>query len=70
LARERVAWCTLLVGPTRLASIGVLLAVRRQPGSERLVWLVRLDGGVNGDDPATPVRLASALRRVRAEAGI
>jgi hypothetical protein len=70
LARERVAWCTLLVGPTRLAGVGVLLAVRRQPGSERLVWLVRLDGGVNGDDPATPVRLASALRRVRAEAGI
>jgi hypothetical protein len=70
LARERVAWCTLLVGPIRLDVVGVVSAVRRQPGSGRLVWLVRFDAGVDGDDPATSLRLVSALRRVRAEAGI
>jgi hypothetical protein len=69
LARERVAWCTLPVPPTRLAGVGTLLAVRRQPGGAGLVWLVAFDAGVN-DDRDTSVRLASALRRVRVAAGI
>jgi hypothetical protein len=68
LARERVGWCTLVTSPIRLDGIGVVLTVRRQPGSGRLVWLVRYD--VDGDDQVTSVRLASALRRVRAEVGI
>ena len=70
LARERVAWCTLPVPPTRLDGVGTLLAVHRQPGADGLVWLVAFDAGVDGDDRDTSVRLASALRRVRAEAGI
>ena len=70
LARERVAWCTVPVPPTRLQGVGTLLAVRRQPGADGLVWLIAFDPGVHGDDQDTSARLASALRRVRAEAGI
>ena len=70
LARERVAWCTLPVPPTRLDGVGTLLAVRRRPGADGLVWLVAFDVGVRGDDRDTTERLASALHRVRVEAGI
>ena len=70
LARERVAWCTVPVPPTRLGGIGTLLAVRRQPGADGLVWAVAFDPGVNADDPDTSVRLASALHHVRARDGI
>lgn len=70
LTRERVAWCTLPVVPTRLDGVGTLLAVRRRPGADGLVWLVAFDAGVDGDDRETSVRMASALRRVRVAAGI
>ena len=70
LARERVAWCTLPVPPTRLDGVGTVLAVRRQPGADGLVWVVAFDAGVDGADRDTSVRLASALHRVRVEAGI
>lgn len=70
LARERVGWSTLLAGPIRLDRVGVLLTVRRQPGSDRLLWVVAFDDGVDRDDPATSLRLASALARLRAETGI
>jgi hypothetical protein len=68
LARERVAWCTLPVPPTRLDGVGTLLAVRRRPGTDELVWLVAFDG--DGDDRDTSARLAAALHRVRVAAGI
>jgi hypothetical protein len=67
LARDRVAWCTLPVPPTRLDGVGTLLAVRRRPGADDLVWLVASD--VNGDGD-TSARLAAALHRVREAAGI
>ena len=70
LARERVAWCTLPVPPTRLDGVGTLLAVRRQPGVDGLVWLIAFDTGVDGDDQDTSARLASALHRVRLAAGV
>jgi hypothetical protein len=70
LARERVAWCTLPVPPTRLDGVGTLLAVRRQPGADGLVWLVAFDVGLDGDNQDTSLRLASALHRVRVQAGI
>jgi hypothetical protein len=70
LTRERVAWCTVPVEPTRLDGVGTLLAVRRRPGADGLVWLVAFDAGVDGDDRETSVRLASALRHVRVAAGI
>jgi hypothetical protein len=65
-----VAWCTLPVPPTRLHGVGTLLAVRRQPGADGLVWLVAFDVGVHGDDQDTTWRLASALHRARVAAGI
>jgi hypothetical protein len=70
LARERVAWCALPVPATRLDGVGRLLTVRRRPGADSLVWLVAFDASVDGDDLDTTVRLASALHRVRVEAGI
>jgi hypothetical protein len=67
LARERVAWCTVPVPRSRLDGVGTLLAVRRQPGSGELVWLVAFDAGV---DAADRVRLDAALHRLRVEAGL
>ncbi len=70
LARERVGWSTLLAGPIRLDRVGTLLTVRRQPGTDRLLWVVTFDAEVDRDDPATPRHLAAALARLRAETGI
>ena len=70
LARERVAWCTVPVMPTRLDGVGTVVAIRRQPGADRLVWLIAFDADVDADDPVTAARLASALHRVRAETGV
>ena len=70
LARERVAWCILPVAPTQLDGVGTLLALRRQPGTDRLVWLVAFQADVDRDDPVTSARLASALHRLRTEAGV
>jgi hypothetical protein len=60
----------LLTGLTPDVPRRVLLTVRRQPGSDRLLWVVAFDDGVDRDDPATSLRLASALARLRAETGI
>ena len=70
LARERVAWCILPVAPTQLDGVGTLLALRRQPGTDRLVWLVAFHADVDRDDPVTSARLASALQHLRTEAGV
>lgn len=69
LARERVAWTRLIVTRVRVGQHGqARVAVRREPGTDRLVWMVALDDGVP-DGPAVRAEVAEALARLRAELG-
>jgi hypothetical protein len=70
LARERVAWTTLLTTRIPVAGYGqARVVVRRQPGTNRLVWMIALDDGVR-DTPDVQAAVAAALARLRTEQGL
>jgi hypothetical protein len=67
LARERVAWTTLLathipVGGRDLARV----TARRRPGDNRLLWMIALGPGV-ADSAAVRAELDATLARLRAD---
>lgn len=63
LARERIAWTTLLATRVPIAGRPAWVTARRRPGPGTLVWLVALDPGV-APDPAVEAELAAALARL------
>jgi uncharacterized heparinase superfamily protein len=67
LARERVAWTMLLATHLPVGGRGLArVAVRRQPGTDRLLWMVALGPGV-ADTAAIRAELDAALARLRAD---
>jgi hypothetical protein len=69
LARERVASTMLATTRIPVTSEGhATLSARRQPGTDRLLWRVRLDDGVP-DDPLVRTEVDAAMARLRAELG-
>ena len=71
LVRERVA-ATWLVSRRLAVTDGVtaLVMARRRPGSSELVWVVALDGEVDGDEPAVRAGVLAAIHRLRADIGV
>jgi hypothetical protein len=66
-ARERIGWTTLLTTRIPIGARGsARVAARREPGSGRLLWMVRLGPGVPDDD-ATRAQVSVALARLRAD---
>jgi hypothetical protein len=69
LARERVASTMLATTRLQVGTDGhVTLTARRQPGTDRLLWRVKLDDGVP-DDPTVRADVEAAMARLRAELG-
>lgn len=69
LARERVAWTVLLRTYIPLTGYGhCRVTVRRQPGTDRLLWRVVLGDGA-ADDPAVRDLVTAAVARLRTELG-
>ena len=69
LARERVAWTTVVQTTIQLGDHGTARVIgRRRPGSEELTWLVGLDGGIDSRD--VPGALDRALNDLRARLGL
>jgi hypothetical protein len=67
LARERVAWTTLLATHLPVGGRGLArVTARRQPGTNRLLWMVALGPGVD-DNAAVRAELDAALARLRAD---
>jgi hypothetical protein len=48
---------------------GVTVVARRPPGSDRLVWSVSLDRGVDLGDSGVKSKVDEAVRRLRLELG-
>jgi hypothetical protein len=71
LVRERVA-ATWLASRRLVVTDGVtaLVMARRRPGSSELVWVVALDGEVDGDEPAVRAGVLAAIHRLRADIGV
>jgi hypothetical protein len=71
LVRERVA-ATWLASRRLAVTDGVtaLVMARRRPGSSELVWVVALDGEVDGDEPAVRAGVLAAIHRLRAAIGV
>jgi hypothetical protein len=69
-ARERVAATRVVL--TRIAVDGRELWVdgRRQPMTDRIHWLVRLDDALDAGDPALPDKIDRALESLRAGLGL
>ncbi|MQA03364.1 MAG: hypothetical protein GEV07_11780 [Streptosporangiales bacterium] len=70
LAVERVAWTRQLATRLILTDGVVDVVVRRQPGSDRLYWIVQPDGTVDTDDPKVRAELHDELTRLRLDAGL
>jgi hypothetical protein len=69
LARERVAWTTLISTGVPLAGYGhARVTAHRQPGTGGLLWRVVLPDGVP-DNPAIQAEVDAALARLRIELG-
>jgi hypothetical protein len=69
LARERVAWTTLISARVPLAGYGhARMTARRQPGTHALLWRVALDDGVP-DNPDIQAEVDAAVARLRTELG-
>lgn len=69
LARERVASTMLATTRVPVAGNGnATLTARRQPGTDRLLWRVRLGDGVP-DDPLVRAEVEAAMARLRVELG-
>jgi hypothetical protein len=67
LARERVAWTTLPATRIPVGGRGLArVTARRQPGSNRLLWMIELGPGV-ADSAAVRAELDAALTRLRAD---
>ena len=67
LARERVAWTTLLATDIPIGGRGLArVTARREPGTDRLLWMVALGPGV-ADNAAVRAELDTALARLRAD---
>jgi hypothetical protein len=71
LVRERVA-ATWLASRRLTVTNGVtaLVMARRRPGSSELVWVVALEGEVDGDEPAVRAGVLAAIHRLRADIGV
>jgi hypothetical protein len=68
LARERVAWTSLVRTEVTLGEHGRARVIgRRQPGSDELVWLVGVDGPL--DTPGLQATLEAALGELRRDLG-
>jgi len=65
LARERIAWTTLLTTRVPIAGRPASVTARRQPGPGTLLWIVTLDPAVP-PTPAVEAELATALAHLRA----
>lgn len=63
LARERIAWTTLLTTRVPIGGHPARVAARRQPGPGTLVWMVALAPEVT-PTPAVEEELAAALARL------
>jgi hypothetical protein len=66
LARERIAWSTLLTARVQIGGRPAQVTARRQPGPGILVWMVALDPEVT-PTPAVEAELAAAVARLRRE---
>jgi hypothetical protein len=66
LARERIAWSTLLTTRVQIGGRPARITARRQPGPGRLVWMVALDPEL-APTPEVEAELAAALARLRRE---
>ncbi|MGN9909385.1 hypothetical protein ACTMTJ_17735 [Phytohabitans sp. LJ34] len=66
LARERIAWTTLLTTRVPIGGHPARVAARRQPGAGTLVWIVALAPEVT-PTPAVDEELAAALARLARE---
>lgn len=66
LARERIAWTTLIATRVEIAGHPARVAARRVPASDEVVWLVALDPAVPRGAPVA-AELEAALARLRRE---
>jgi hypothetical protein len=64
LACERVGWTTVMVTRVAVGGGDVGVVVRRQPGSDHLLWMVNVEGTAVNDP-----EMAAALAKLRAELG-
>lgn len=71
LALERVTWTRQLDVRVGLGQYGAArVTVRRQPGSDRMFWVVRPDDGVDTEAPEVQAELDAALVALRADTGL
>jgi hypothetical protein len=71
LARERIAWTTLLAVRLALPSGETLgVVVRRHPSTDQLDWFLYPDARSNLDDPPLGAGIDAALAAFRADVGL
>jgi hypothetical protein len=71
IARERLAWSTLARSRVALDGYGdAVVVVRRQPGSERVLWEVVAQPGTDVDHPGFSRAADRAIRRLRSRLGV
>lgn len=68
--RERVASTSLIRTRVRLDGLGTAHVLgRRQPGTDRLIWLVGVDDDIDADSATVRVAIDVALTRLRRDLG-
>jgi hypothetical protein len=71
VARERVAATVLVTTRVELNGTGcAMVTARSRPGTSQVVWIVKLDDGVDQGDPAVQAEVDSAIHNLRRHVGI
>jgi hypothetical protein len=68
--RDRVAAAVITTSVVDLQPGTARITVRRQPGTDALVWTVQLGSGLDADDPEVQQRVDTAIRQLRADLGL
>jgi hypothetical protein len=70
MVRERVAATVLVSSRVELNSTGcAVVTARNRPGTSQVVWIVKLDDGVDHSDPSVQAEVDAAIHSLRRHLG-
>jgi hypothetical protein len=71
VVRARVAATVLLSSRVALNGTGcAVVTARNRPGTSQVVWIVKLDDGVDQSDPTVQAEVDDAIHNLRRHVGI